>query len=90
MVLIKTKYNLGNEVPYHPFKDCLRRILYPRGLSDLWRGALRPIYEMAHHFFTLSNSSTPYVKQILERRGYRTESIDQFYDRPDLGSFTYN
>ncbi len=38
------KCNLGNEVPYHPFKDYLGRILYPKGISDFWCGALRPIY----------------------------------------------
>jgi hypothetical protein len=45
---------------------------------------------MSNHFFTLSNSSALNVKQILERRDYRPEAIDQFYDNSGLGTFTYN
>ncbi len=54
------------------------------------RESFRTIYEMSNHFFTLSNSSAPYVKLILERKDYRPEAIDQFYDNPGLGTFTYN
>ncbi len=50
----------------------------------------RPIYEMAHHFFTLNNISDPYVQQILEHIRYRPEGIDPHFDHPGFGTPTYN
>jgi hypothetical protein len=84
------KDNLGHEVTYHPFEVCDGKTAYPKGISNILRGTFRPIYEMAHHFFTLSNSSAPYVQQVLERNGYRPEGIDPHYDHPGLGTITYN
>jgi hypothetical protein len=84
------KYNLGHEVQWHKFKSCGDgRIHFPNGISALHRGIFRPIYEMAHHFFTLSNSSAPYVQQVLQHEGYRPEGIDPNYDHPGLGTITY-
>ncbi len=67
-----------------------QKIKYTEGVSRSLRESFRTIYEMSNHFFTLSNSSAPYVKLILERKDYRPEAIDQFYDNPGLGTFTYN
>ncbi len=84
------KYNLGHEVSYHPYKNCGDgKIHFPDGISAKSRGVFRPIYEMAHHFFALNNISDPYVKQVLEHKGYRPEGIDPNFDHPGLGTFSY-
>jgi len=84
------KYNLGHDVSYKPYTNCGDGIVHnPNGISAQTRGVFRPTYEMAHHFFSLNNFSDPYVRDVLDSKGYRPEAIDPNYDHPGLGTFLY-
>ncbi|MEP4079820.1 alginate lyase family protein [Haloferula sp.] len=61
------KYNLGNEVPYEPYRSVDGRYLY-RGISDKGRGRLSPIYEKVfNHYHHRKGLEAPFVKKVLEK-----------------------
>jgi hypothetical protein len=81
------KYNLGNDVPYHPFVDYDGKLIYPGGISTKSRGHFSPIYEMAYNYFTLAGLNAPYCKQVLGSPGYSPEGTNN--DHPGLGTLMY-
>jgi hypothetical protein len=81
------KYNLGNDVPYHPFVDYNGKPIYSGGISAKGRGRFSPIYEMAYNYFTLAGMDAPYCKQVLAQPGYSPEGTNN--DHPGLGTLMY-
>lgn len=57
------KYNLGNEVPYEPYKSFEERYHYKK-ISDKARGRLRPMYEKVfNHYHNRKGLEAPFTKQ---------------------------
>ena len=57
------KYNLGNDVPYEPYKSFEGRYHYKK-LSDDSRGRLRPMYEKVYnHFQNRKGLDAPFTKE---------------------------
>ncbi len=82
------KYNLGNEVPYHPyFEYCNNVTKYPTGPSDKGRANYSPIWEMSYHLFTLAKLKAPYCEQITQLPAYMPEKSNS--DHPGLGTLTF-
>jgi hypothetical protein len=81
------QYNLGNDVPYHPFTNYDGKIIYPNGISEKGRGRFSPIYEMANYYFTKAGYSAPFVRQVCESPGYRPEPTNS--DHTGLGTLLY-
>ena len=81
------KYNLGQEVSYHPFKESDGRLIYKDGISAQGRGNFSPMYEMANYYFTQAGYPAPYTKQVCESPGYRPEYTNS--DHPGLGTLFY-
>jgi hypothetical protein len=79
------KYNLGNDVPYHPFVTANGKIIYPNGVSSKGRGHFSPIYEMAYTYF--AGTDAPYCKQVRESNGYAPETTND--DHPGLGTLMF-
>ena len=62
------KYNLGNKVPYQPYKSFQGRYYYTE-LSDNARGRLRPMYEKAfNHYHNRKGLAAPYSKEAIVKR----------------------
>jgi hypothetical protein len=82
------KYNLGNDVPYHPFFEyCNDVTIYPAGVSAKGRGNFSPIWEMAVHLFKGVGLDPIYGRQILESPGYAPEKTNS--DHPGLGTLMF-
>jgi hypothetical protein len=59
------KYNLGQKVPYEPFKSVEGRYYYKR-ISEEARGRLRPMYEKVYnHYHHRRGLDAPFTKQAL-------------------------
>jgi len=82
------KYNLGNDVPYHPFADYSGKTIYAGGISSKNRGHFSPVYEMANYYFTKAGYNAPYTKQVCESPGYRPEVTSS--DHSGLGTLLYS
>jgi hypothetical protein len=81
------KYNLGNDVPYHPFVTANGKVIYPNGISEKNRGHYSPIYEMANCYFELAGLPAPYTKQVRDSAGYAPEVTND--DHPGLGTLMF-
>jgi hypothetical protein len=81
------KYNLGNDVPYHPFADYSGKTIYRNGISAKNRGRFSPVYEMAHYYFAKAGYAAPYTAQVCESPGYRPEGTSG--DHPGMGTLLY-
>lgn len=81
------KYNLGNDVPYHPFHDYTGKIIYPGGISAKNRGHFSPVYEMANYYFTKAGYNAPYTRLVCESPGYAPETTSS--DHAGLGTLLY-
>jgi hypothetical protein len=83
------KYNLGHDVPYHPFPDGCRpgTFIYPNGISPSGRGQWSLVYEMAYNYFKLVGISAPYCKQVRDSKGYTPEGTQS--DHPGFGTLTF-
>lgn len=61
------KYNLGEQVPYEPYKSFQGRYHYKK-LSDKGRGRIRPMYEKAYnHYHHRKGLAAPYSKRAVEK-----------------------
>ncbi len=81
------KYNLGYDVPYHPFPDYTGKMIYPNGISSKNRGHFSPIYEMANYYFTKAGYHVPYTSQVRKAPGYAPEGTSS--DHTGLGTLLY-
>ena len=67
------KYNLGNDVPYVPYKSFEGRYHYKK-ISNKARGRLRDMYEKVHnHYHYRLGLETPFTQKAAEKN--RPESI---------------
>jgi hypothetical protein len=82
------KYNLGNDVPYHPFADYSGKTIYSAGISNKNRGHFSSIYEMANYYFARAGYAVPFTRQVCESPGYRPEGTSS--DHPGLGTLLYD
>jgi hypothetical protein len=82
------KYNLGHEVPYHPFFEyCNNVTKYPGPISAQGRGNFSPIWEMAARLFADAKLAVPYCRQIIALPTYAPERTNS--DHPGLGTLTF-
>jgi hypothetical protein len=81
------KYNLGYDVPYHPFADYSGKTIYANGISAKNRGHFSFIYEMANYYFTKAGYDAPFVRKVCESAGYRPEGTTG--DHVGLGTLLY-
>jgi len=81
------KYNLGHDVPYHPFPDPCYLHIWPNGISSSGRGQWSLVYEMAYNYFKLVGISAPYCKQVRDLKGYTPEGT--LSDHPGFGTLTF-
>lgn len=71
------KYNIGQDVPYHPFFEyCNNVFIYPNGISAVGRGGFSPTWEIAVSLFKKANLNPVYSKQIVSSTGYRPEKTN--------------
>ena len=62
------KYNLGNEVPYQPYRSYQDRYYYKQ-ISKKARGKLRPTYEKPlHHYAFRKNLSAPFTEEVVRKK----------------------
>ncbi len=62
------KYNLGEEVPYEPYRSFEGRYHY-RTLSSNARGRFAPIYDrLVHHFHDRRGLEMPFSRQVADQR----------------------
>jgi regulation of enolase protein 1 (concanavalin A-like superfamily) len=81
------KYNLGYDVPYHPF-IIIDGPLYPNGISSIARGVYKPIYEMAYNYFTAAGvTGSVYTQQVIQSSGYAPEKTH--FDHPGFGTLIF-
>lgn len=60
------KYNLGNDVPYKPYRSFEGRYYYPK-ISDDARGRIRQIYEKVYnHYHNRMKLDAPFTKEAIE------------------------
>ncbi|MEO8616474.1 MAG: alginate lyase family protein [Luteolibacter sp.] len=82
------KYNLGEEVPYHPFFEyCNNVTKYPTGPAPQGRANYSPVWEMAYSLFTRAKLKAPYCKRIIELPTYSPEKSNS--DHPGMGTLTF-
>lgn len=61
------KYNLGNDVPYQPYRSVEGRYNYP-AIATRGRGQFRVIFERVyHHYHDRAGLEMPYTRQIITR-----------------------
>lgn len=81
------QYNLGYEVPYHPF-IIIDGPIYPDGISSSVRGVFSPLYEMANNYFAAAGvTDAVYTRQVTQSSGYGPEKTS--YDQPGLGTLIF-
>lgn len=80
------KYNLGNDVPYEPYRSFEGRYHYKK-ISDNSRGRLRPMYERVfNHYHNRKGLDAPFTKQAAENlRGNRSSSGSETEGRSNRG-----
>jgi hypothetical protein len=81
------KYNLGYNVPYHPYIRADGSNPYPHGISSKGRGRYSPVYEMAYNYFKLAGLDCPYTQQVRDSAGYAPELTNN--DHPGLGTLMF-
>ena len=82
------KYNLGNDVPYHPFFEyCNNVTKYPGPISAQGRGNFSPMWEMAVRLFANAKLPAPFCRQIIDLSTYGPERTNS--DHPGLGTLTF-
>jgi hypothetical protein len=82
------KYNLGNDVSYHPFFEYCNNVnKYPGPISDKGRGNFSPIWEMACRLFANDKLDAPFCRQITALSTYAPEPTNS--DHPGLGTLTF-
>ena len=65
------KYNLGNEVPYEPYKSFKGRYHY-KSISDDSRGRLRPMYEKIYnHYHNRKGMDAKYTDEAIQKVRHR-------------------
>lgn len=83
-----SKYNLGYDVPYHPF-IIIDGPIYPNGISSSVRGVLSPMYEMANNYFTAAGvTDAVYTRQVTQSPGNAPEKTS--FDQPGLGTLIFS
>jgi hypothetical protein len=83
------KYNLGNDVPYHPFFEyCNNVTKYPGGISDKGRGNFSPVWEMTAYLFKAVGLAPTYSQQVIQHPGYQPEPTNS--DHPGLGTLLFS
>jgi hypothetical protein len=82
------KYNLGQDVPYHPFFEyCNNVFKYPGAISAQGRGTFSPIWEMAARLFANAKLPAPFCRQITGLNTYAPERTNS--DHPGMGTLTF-
>ena len=82
------RYNLGWNVPFEPYTDTTGKYHHKR-ISELGRGALRPIYEMVwNHYQKRRNIPAPFTRQTAEK--IRPEGAAQGSDHPGFGTLLFS
>jgi hypothetical protein len=81
------KYNLGLDVPWHPFVDPAHLNDHWPGISAKGRGRYSPVYEMAYNAFRRAGVSAPYVERVRESAGYAPVPTNN--DHPGLGTLMF-
>jgi hypothetical protein len=82
------KYNLGNDVPYHPFFEyCNDVTIYPAGVSAKGRGNFSPVWEMAVHLFKGVGLDPVFGEQVVTTGSYAPEKTNS--DHPGLGTLMF-
>jgi hypothetical protein len=62
------KYNLGNDVPYTPYKSILGPSYFPT-IAPQSRGRFSSIYEkIYHHYHDLKGLDMPFTKQVIDKQ----------------------
>ncbi len=81
------KYNLGNEVPFVPWRDTTGKY-YAEAISPSGRGRLRPIFEMVwNHYEKRQGIPAPYTQQAAEK--IRPEGAAFDADHPGFGTLLF-
>lgn len=63
-----SKYNLGFDVPYEPYRSYQGRYYY-KSISGKSRGKLRPMYEkVLNHYQNRAGTETPFTEQAVTKR----------------------
>lgn len=61
------RYNLGQDVPYEPYRSVEGRYAYP-AISDKARGRFSPIYERVyHHYHDRMGMPMPWTEQVIRK-----------------------
>ncbi|MEJ6979718.1 alginate lyase family protein [Pedobacter sp. P351] len=82
------KYQLGNTVPYTPWKTCLTANNYP-AISPR-STTYRPIFEMVFNHYKSKGISSPYTKQVADmKRPEGSVGGAQATDHPGFGTLFY-
>jgi|GEM_PF-2592477 len=82
----EAKYNLGNDVPYHPYPICSGQIYYPNGIAP--RAGWSPIWEMANQLFKAAGLNPTYTKQVIALPTYEPEYTNG--DHVGLGTLLFH
>lgn len=75
------KYNLGNDVPYEPYKSFEGRYYYEE-LSGKSRGRLRPMYQRVYnHYHNRKQLETPFTQQAVgKEQSRRRKRVETYID----------
>ena len=75
------KYNLGNDVPYQPYKSFEGRYYYEE-LSSKARGYVRPMYQRVYnHYSGRKNLEAPFTKQAVgKEKSRRRKRVETYID----------
>lgn len=80
-------YNLGNEVQFVPTVDTTGKYRH-NAISDLQRGAFRPIYAMAYnHYARRKDLSAPYTQQVAAK--LQPEGRTPYADNTGFGTLLF-
>ena len=73
------KYNLGNDVPYEPYKSFEGRYFY-KELSGRSRGRFRPMYQRVYnHYHNRKKLEAPFTKQAVAKESSRRRKRVETY-----------
>lgn len=82
------KYNLGHDVPFVPHRDKTGEYQHQR-ISDVSRGKLRPIYEMAyHHYRNRKGINCPFTEAAA--KSLRPEGAGPYADCCGFGTLLFS
>jgi len=83
------KYNLGNEVPYQPYKSFKGRYHY-KSISDDSRGRLRPMYEKIYnHYHNRMGIEAKYTDEAIQKIRQRQETRKHSRRRKRFGTLPW-